>query len=422
MVRGPERMAAIHEPAHNGDAGVVVVLVNRIDERLKRRRDRRDVVVRPFAIPPAVVAAAPVGRFVVHLFPVVLAHVGDDQRSRSAVCGIVEAVAPRVAQTETPDLGPCSGRSTAEERVRGRYLITGRIRIRHVDIDAQHLAKPFRRRLRAILRIVSRAAVAEADVEKAVGAKRQVAAVVIGEGLRDERGSARAAPTQIETRARIGDQRVARSHEPRDDGVAGRVGEVHEEAAAGRVIGRERQAEQTPLAPERDRALEIEEGSRQDRPVLNDADASRLLDDELNRAIGRVLHEPDRRCEARRVKLGPELCVCVGGGDEAREEHDDRNRGKSPRASSPAAVTEFCNRQPGEAAPVRPQCEPSARTYCGHCAPLTSNDHGRLLIGVSVLSPHETPKLVVKFVLDFSTNQSPVDGRKTVGSNLPSPS
>ena len=47
---------------------------------------------------------------------------------------------------------------------------------------------------------------------------------------------------------------------------------------------------------------------------------------------------------------------------------------------------------------------------------------GRLLIGVSVLSPHEAPKLVVKLVLDFKTNQPPVDGRKTAGSNLPSPS
>jgi hypothetical protein len=49
-------------------------------------------------------------------------------------------------------------------------------------------------------------------------------------------------------------------------------------------------------------------------------------------------------------------------------------------------------------------------------------DHGRRLIGTSVLNPHVAALELVKFVLDFSIAHRPVEGRKIAGSVLPSPS
>ena len=99
-----------------------------------------------------------------------------------------------------------------------------------------------------MIRIVAGAAVAQADVEKAVGAEREVAAVVIRERLRDE--ARPPAPPQRRSKrdAGIGDERIRRTPEARDDRVAGGVREVDVEAAARRVVGRERQAEQAALA------------------------------------------------------------------------------------------------------------------------------------------------------------------------------
>ena len=73
-----------------------------------------------------------------------------------------------------------------DERVVGRNVITGGSLVGDVDVDAQHLAEQLIRVLRVVLRIVAAAAVAHADVEIAVRAEREMAAVVIGERLRDE--------------------------------------------------------------------------------------------------------------------------------------------------------------------------------------------------------------------------------------------
>ena len=71
--------------------------------------------------------------------------------------------------------------------------------------------------------------VTKADVEITVRTERQVSAVVIGEGLRDD-----ACPTQaqIEPAGGVGGQQIRGSPEPCDDGVSVPVREVHEESAA----------------------------------------------------------------------------------------------------------------------------------------------------------------------------------------------
>ena len=81
--------------------------------------------------------------------------------------------------------------------------------------------------------IVSGAAVAQTDVEIAVRSKHEVAAVVIRERLDDERAGLAGHQRKSNRDAGIGDERIGRRpQETRDDGVAGRIGEVDEEAAA----------------------------------------------------------------------------------------------------------------------------------------------------------------------------------------------
>ena len=91
---------------------------------------------------------------------------------------------------------------------------------------------------------------------KPSGPNARLPAVVVGVRLEDE---PRAAELQIEARRRVCDERVGGPLEARDDRVARRVGEVDEESAARRVVGRERKAEQPALAAGTDGRSQIEE-------------------------------------------------------------------------------------------------------------------------------------------------------------------
>ena len=96
-----------------------------------------------------------------------------------------------------------------------------------------------------MLRIVSGSAVAEPDVKVTIGPEHQVAAIVVGERLRDEPGSAE---LQIEARRGIRDVAVGGALEPCDDRVAVRIGEVDKESAAGGVVRGEREAKQAAFS------------------------------------------------------------------------------------------------------------------------------------------------------------------------------
>ena len=218
-------------------------------------RGRRARVVRraAFAQPPAVVAAARADRLPVHFFARGLADVGDHQRAGAAVRPVVEVVAPRIAQAERPDLRQRGDRLPIDERVVVGHAVAARIGVRHVDVDAQHLAEQRVRVLRVVQRIAAAAAVAQADVEIAVGTKRQVAAVVIRERLLDE--AAAVGPHQVEARAGI-DRALRVARVARDHGVAVEIGEVDVEAPRGRVVGREREPEQPALAARRRSPIE----------------------------------------------------------------------------------------------------------------------------------------------------------------------
>jgi hypothetical protein len=90
-----------------------------------------------------------------------------------------------------------------------------------VHVDAQDLAQVAAQVLAVALRVAARAAVPQRDVEAAVVAEGEPAAVVVGEGLAHEE--------QLALAARVGLLGVRRDAELRDVRVAGAVGVVHEE-------------------------------------------------------------------------------------------------------------------------------------------------------------------------------------------------
>jgi hypothetical protein len=129
--------------------------------------------------------------------------------------------------------------------------------VRHVDVDAQHLPEQRRGVLRIAELIVAATAIAEADVEEAVGPEGEMPAVVVRRGLVDDRLAA--GPPQIETRR--GTDRhggCGRALEARDHGIAVGVGEVDEEVPGRLSIRGEGHAQQALLTVIGDDAREVE--------------------------------------------------------------------------------------------------------------------------------------------------------------------
>ena len=148
--------------------------------------------------------------------------------------------------------------------------------------------------------IAAGAAVAEADVEEAVGAEGDHAAVVVGERLGDGQQHALAP-----ARATVG---VGRDPVLRDDAgpvVLARV--VDEEAAVAREARMEGEPEQATLAAGKHPARDVEEGLRQQRALLEDPDPPRLLDHEQAPAAVARMGQEDRGLEALDHRLEPQL-------------------------------------------------------------------------------------------------------------------
>ena len=152
----------------------------------------------------------------------------------------VEGEPPRIAEAERVDLGPAAA---GRERVVGR----DRVRLTAVDIDAEDLAEQHLPVLRPVAGVTRRAAVAEADVEVAIRAEGEHAAVVVGERL----GYGEEHPLG----ARQRHVRVRRDAELRDHGGPVRLpGVVDEEAAIGAELRVEGEAQEPALAAGQDAA------------------------------------------------------------------------------------------------------------------------------------------------------------------------
>ena len=185
-----ERGAPVDEPAGHRLPCRSSIVENRIGQQWKRRwQVRLDIgVERAFAIAPAVVAAAASGWLVVDFLARALAHIPDDQRSGSAERRIVKAPAPRVAPSDAPDFRQIA-RLASEGIVDGNVVTLG-VAITNRHIHPEHLAEERARILRVVITVVRSPAIANTDVEVAVGAKRDVAAVVITDWMSDERFAA----------------------------------------------------------------------------------------------------------------------------------------------------------------------------------------------------------------------------------------
>ena len=120
-------------------------------------------------IPPVVAALHDEVHFLVGILP----HIAGEQLSGLAI----EAHAPHVAKARGPDLG--CGLGVVDERiVRGNGVGLAAFAAAHIDAD--DLAEQRSHVLAVAVRIVRRAAVSEAEIEHAVGAKQHRAAIVIG--------------------------------------------------------------------------------------------------------------------------------------------------------------------------------------------------------------------------------------------------
>ncbi len=121
---------------------------------------------------PAVVVSALVIRGLeIHVLPRVLPHIGDVQ-----VAGLaVEAEAPRIAQARRPDLGP--GALLVDEGVILGYAV--RAVPTSIHVDAEDLRQEGVVVLAVTVGITRTTAVAEGDVQVAIGAERQHPAVVV---------------------------------------------------------------------------------------------------------------------------------------------------------------------------------------------------------------------------------------------------
>ena len=160
-----------------------------------------------------------------------------------------------------------------------------------VDVDPQDLAEQHVDVLRIVRRIVRRSAVADADVEIAVGPERQHAAVVIG-GRRMRNG-------EEHVLAGVGDVAIRRhaifGH---DDRAVVRPRVIDEEPAIRRVSRMKCQTQQPPLAAGENPAPDIEKDRGCRRARLQDAHIAGLLDDEQPVGAVACMADEHRTCKA----------------------------------------------------------------------------------------------------------------------------
>ena len=94
-----------------------------------------------------------------------------------------------------------------------------------------------------------------------------------------------------------------------DDAVGVQVGVDDVEATVVLVVGVERHAQEPRRTVGRDLRTDVEEGIREQRPVLHDADAARpVLDDEQTLEVSDGCVDENRTADGR-DQLGSDLCL-----------------------------------------------------------------------------------------------------------------
>ncbi len=169
--------AAIHPAAGNRASLAVRVLGGRRQDRVGARLPARQKNMAALRETPAVISAL---LDQVHLLPKVLPVLADPELARGAVV----AQPPGVAQAVGPQLGP--GAVAIDERVvPGHAVVPALIGV--IDVDPQHGAEQVVQGLAGHVGVGSAGAVTRGDIEIAVVAEGEVAAVVaVGRPLDDE--------------------------------------------------------------------------------------------------------------------------------------------------------------------------------------------------------------------------------------------
>ena len=238
-------------------------------------RAERGVADGAFHRPPAVVAAAPDH---VDLLPEPLPHVAQPE----VPGGAVEGELPGVAEAVGVDLASLGAVGVREGVVRGDAI---RLALGHaVHVDPEKRSEGGVQPLPSVHGVVAGAAVAERDVEVAVGAEGDLPAVVVGERL----GHLQEHPLA----GGVGREGVARGPRQLGDHAAPvrARGVVHEDAAVGLVVRVEREPEQAALAARPHAVVEVHEHRRRGvsghegddarapaaRPLLHDVRPLRL--------------------------------------------------------------------------------------------------------------------------------------------------
>ena len=215
--------------------------------------------VRPLHASPPVILPSPTasGREV-YFLPRILADVANEQIASKSI----EAESPGIAQAQRPHLWPCP--RSPNKRIRG-WDGVGKLTV-HIEPEqlAQQRAEVLciyfaGRRLRPV---------AHANVEVAVGAELQLAAVVIAEGLGDSE--------QHSARQRVGHVGIARHGIAREDGIAGRVRVVDVEESVSAIVRMKGDTEQAPFVATGDERGDIKEGRRQELSAVVDDNLSPL--------------------------------------------------------------------------------------------------------------------------------------------------
>ena len=159
-----------------------------------------------------------------------------------------------------------------------------------VDVDAQDLAEQGAQIL-AILAVPA-ASVTQPDVEVSIlRPKEEQPTIVVRRRLVDKHdrlGARRVSAIRIRGRHLVS----------RDDGIAIAIGVVDEKIAIVRVVGMEGDAEQPALPATADEFGDVQEWLGHDLTIANDADPSRLLDDEEAAAAVTRVNDLDWLIEA----------------------------------------------------------------------------------------------------------------------------
>ena len=261
--RRHRRVARDEAAADRAVRRVVGVLQDRRHVRHAAVATRKGMRALP-AVPAEIGTRRLARRQLVDLLPAVLADLADHQIAREAV----EREAPRVADAVGVDLGSGAGGKRLARRDRVGLSARG------ARIDAQDLAEQDA----GVLSIGAHTAVAHADVEVAVGAELQLAAVVVGGRVRD---------TEHEAVTGVGNVGAGGGVELPDDDRPVREGRVRVQETRDGVVGGEGDREQAALSAESDLARDVEERCRQDGAALHDAHRPTALDHEHARRIAR---------------------------------------------------------------------------------------------------------------------------------------